>query len=89
VDTLIEAVGRLRRERDARMEVIVVGSVLEELQLKALAKGRSWCLFTGPFHDRERLSRIFRASDAVVIPGYVGLAVNHAFAHGLPVITCH
>ena len=34
------------------------------------------------------LSRIFRASDAVVIPGYVGLAVNHAFAHGLPVITC-
>jgi hypothetical protein len=25
--------------------------------------------------------------DALVIPNYV--AVNHAFAHGLPVITCH
>src|SRR3546814_15903003 len=28
-----------------------------------------------------------RVADALVIPGYVGLAVNHAFAQGLPVVT--
>jgi glycosyltransferase involved in cell wall biosynthesis len=28
-----------------------------------------------------------RIAAAVVIPGKVGLAVNHAFAHGVPVIT--
>ena len=50
--------------------------------------GESWCRFLGQVQDSDALGRIFRASDAVVIPGYVGLAVNHAFAHGLPVITC-
>lgn len=38
-------------------------------------------------HDRFRLACIFRCADALVIPGYVGLAVCHAFAHGVPVIT--
>jgi predicted RNA-binding Zn-ribbon protein involved in translation (DUF1610 family) len=59
-----------------------------ETHLRAVAAGEAWCRFLGPIQDSAALSRIFRASDAVVIPGYVGLAVNHAFAHGRPVITC-
>ena len=53
-----------------------------------MANGAAWCHFRGPIYDSDTLSRIFRAGDALVIPGYVGLAVNHAFAHGLPVVTC-
>jgi hypothetical protein len=28
-----------------------------------------------------------KLSRAVVIPGYLGLAINHAFAHGRPIVT--
>jgi glycosyltransferase involved in cell wall biosynthesis len=89
VDALIEAVQTLREQHGAPIEVLIVGSGPEEARLKTLASDAAWCRFLGQIHDTDALSRIFRASDAVVIPGYVGLAVNHAFAHGLPVITCH
>jgi len=89
VDALIEAVQTLRGRPDAPIEVLIVGSGPEEARLKGLAGGAAWCRFLGQIHDTDAMSRIFRVSDAVVIPGYVGLAVNHAFAHGLPVITCH
>jgi glycosyltransferase involved in cell wall biosynthesis len=89
VDALIEAAQTLRVQHGAPIEILIVGSGPEEAPLKALADGAAWCRFLGQIHDTDALSRIFRASDAVVIPGYVGLAVNHAFAHGLPVITCH
>ena len=89
VDVLIEAVQKLRAQHGALIEVLIVGSGPEEAQLRSLARGAAWCHFPGQIYDTGALSRIFRMSDAVVIPGYVGLAVNHAFAHGLPVITCH
>ena len=89
VDVLIEAVQKLRAQHGALIEVLIVGSGPEEAQLRSLARSAAWCHFPGQMYDTGALSRIFRMSDAVVIPGYVGLAVNHAFAHGLPVITCH
>ena len=89
VDALIEAARELRQRQPIAIEVLVVGSGPAESQLKTLGGGEAWCRFLGQVQDSDALGRIFRASDAVVIPGYVGLAVNHAFAHGLPVITCH
>ena len=89
VDALIEAARELRQQQPIAIEVLVVGSGPAESQLKTLGGGEGWCRFLGQVQDSDALGRIFRASDAVVIPGYVGLAVNHAFAHGLPVITCH
>jgi glycosyltransferase involved in cell wall biosynthesis len=87
VDALIEAVQELRQQPGASIEVLIVGSGPDDAKLRSRAAGAGWCHFLGPIHDTVVLSRIFRVSDAVVIPGYVGLAVNHAFAHGLPVIT--
>jgi len=88
VDALIETARELRQRHGTAIEVLVVGSGPMESRLRAAAAGAAWCQFLGQIQDSVALSRIFRASDAVVIPGYVGLAVNHAFAHGLPVITC-
>jgi glycosyltransferase involved in cell wall biosynthesis len=88
VDALIETARELRRGHGAPIEVLIVGSGPMETHLRAVAAGEAWCRFLGPIQDRAALSRVFRVSDAVVIPGYVGLAVNHAFAHGRPVITC-
>jgi glycosyltransferase involved in cell wall biosynthesis len=89
VDALIAAAGRLRAGAAKPIDVLIVGEGPEEAALRAQAAGAPWCHFLGAVHQREALSRIFRVADALVIPGYVGLAVNHAFAHGLPVITCH
>jgi glycosyltransferase involved in cell wall biosynthesis len=88
VDRLVEAARAVRSRHGAPVEVVVVGGGPEEARLIALAGGEGWCHFLGPIHATEPLSRLFRISDALVIPGYVGLAVNHAFAHGVPVITC-
>src|SRR5690606_21099776 len=34
-----------------------------------------------------RIARAMKLCRAVVIPGYLGLAINHAFAHGRPIVT--
>jgi glycosyltransferase involved in cell wall biosynthesis len=86
VEELIRAVASLRGEGlDA--EIVIVGNGPERATLDREAAGAAWCHFLGAVHDVEGITRIYRASDALVIPGYVGLAVNRGFAHGMPVIT--
>lgn len=86
VEDLIRAVAALRNDGVAA-EAIIVGDGPERASLEDKAGGASWCHFLGAVHDVDGISRIYRASDALVIPGYVGLAVNRGFAHGMPVIT--
>jgi glycosyltransferase involved in cell wall biosynthesis len=86
VEDLIGAVRGLR-EAGVNAETIIVGDGPERAALEKCAGGASWCHFLGAVHDADGIARIYRASDALVIPGYVGLAVNRGFAHGMPVIT--
>jgi glycosyltransferase involved in cell wall biosynthesis len=88
VHWLIGAVETLLAEMKQRIEVLIVGGGPEEASLREVAGNMAWCRFLGPVDAPDRLGEIFRVSEAVVIPGYVGLAVNHAFAHGVPLITC-
>jgi glycosyltransferase involved in cell wall biosynthesis len=86
VEELIRAVRALRGE-GANIETVIVGDGPERKALEAEAKGEGGCHFLGAVHDVGGIARIYRASDALVIPGYVGLAVNRGLAHGMPVIT--
>lgn len=86
VEELVHAVRALRGDGLAA-EIIIVGDGPQRDALEREAAGAGWCHFLGAVHDVERISRIYRASDSLVIPGYVGLAVNRGFAHGMPVIT--
>jgi glycosyltransferase involved in cell wall biosynthesis len=43
--------------------------------------------FTGELRNQAQVARYLRVASAVVVPGALGLAVNHALAHGLPVIS--
>jgi glycosyltransferase involved in cell wall biosynthesis len=86
VDDLIRAVASLRGE-GVDVETIIVGDGPERGALEAVAGGAPWCHFRGAVHDVDGIGLIYRASDALVIPGYVGLAVNRGFAHGMPIIT--
>ncbi|HEY5209235.1 MAG TPA: glycosyltransferase family 4 protein [Stellaceae bacterium] len=86
VEDLIRAVSALRDE-GIGAEAVIVGDGPERAALEATADGAPWCHFLGAVHDVAGIGRIYRASDALVIPGYVGLAVNRGFAHGMPLIT--
>jgi glycosyltransferase involved in cell wall biosynthesis len=86
VEEMIRGVAALRLA-GVDAEAIIVGDGPERASLEDEADGAPWCHFVGAVHDVEGISRIYRASDALVIPGYVGLAVNRGFAHGMPVIT--
>jgi glycosyltransferase involved in cell wall biosynthesis len=86
-DLLLTIVDEMRRQ-NLNVEAMVIGSGPEEAPRRAAFEANAGCHFLGPVYDADRMARALRASDAIVIPDYIGLAVNQAFAHGLPVITC-
>lgn len=83
VDMLVEFAAQR-----AGLSLVIVGDGPERRALETAAGGLPRILFWGhlPAEDM-RLAMAFRVSAALVIPGYIGLAVNHAFAHGRPVVT--
>jgi glycosyltransferase involved in cell wall biosynthesis len=91
VDLLIEAACLANRARAGKppIEVVVIGSGPLEAELRALAADVPQIHFTGQLPPDERVARILKVSAAVAIAGAIGLLINHAFAHGKPVITRH
>ncbi|HKP17781.1 MAG TPA: glycosyltransferase family 4 protein [Gaiellaceae bacterium] len=86
VPQLVEAFRRLR-SRGAAVELALIGGGPSLADVRAAADGVPGVHVTGELRDQERIARWLRAAAAVVIPGSVGLGVNHALAHGTPVIT--
>jgi glycosyltransferase involved in cell wall biosynthesis len=70
------------------VDVLIIGDGEEREKLEQLSKGTSNIRFAGAIDPADiRLARAMKLCRAVVVPGYLGLAINHAFAHGRPVIT--
>ena len=67
------------------MDIIIFGQGSEEDELRRLAKGLSNVVFHA--HHDLKLARALRIGAAIVVPGYLGLAVTHGFAHGIPTLT--
>jgi len=42
--------------------------------------------YLGPVYDPVRINEIFKLADVFCMPGEIGLAINQAFYHGLPVV---
>lgn len=84
---LLLAIARDLRAEGLPIEVVLVGNGGDEQKLRGEFQSERWCHFMGAIFDGERIAEIMRASDAIVVPDYIGLAINHGFAHGLPVIT--
>ncbi|MGX1926521.1 glycosyltransferase family 4 protein [Vibrio sp. NH-7] len=86
LERFIEAAGSAKNLD--KISLVVVGdgemkdewmSMCEDVGLKSV--------FLGEVFEDKRLSIIFKSSDWFVMPGYVGLAIVHAFSHGLPILT--
>lgn len=84
VDFLIDYV-RYCKENDRIVYAVIFGSGVEQEKLIRSAEGLETIFFRAP--DDRALARALRVASAVVIPGNVGLAITHSFAHGVPLIT--
>jgi glycosyltransferase involved in cell wall biosynthesis len=86
LDVAIEAM-RILMDRGLTGHLLVVGSGPNLAGYVGQAHG----VPIRPLHrgvtDEDALAVYFATSDLVLIPGAVGLAVNHAFAYGLPIMT--
>jgi glycosyltransferase involved in cell wall biosynthesis len=69
----------------------IIGSGPEENKLKTqvttLLNFREHVFFYGAIHDEFETGKMLYAADLMIIPGAVGLSVNHAFAFECPVAT--
>jgi glycosyltransferase involved in cell wall biosynthesis len=86
LDVAIDAMRVLSAEGHAA-HLLVVGAGLSLPSYVARSADLERVHFLGEIHDEDELAVIFAASDLVLIPGAVGLAVNHALAYGLPLVT--
>ncbi len=85
-DMLLETWDRLTQEAPATL--LIIGDGPERAAMEAVVSARSLqgVRFLGSLL-REEAGPWLYASDLMLMPGYLGLAVNHAFAYGLPVVS--
>lgn len=84
--TLVRIAERFQRDRPSTL--IVIGDGPERATMEQAAREAGLDVrFLGALTAYDESSDWLFASDVMVLPGYVGLAVNHAFALGLPVVT--
>ena len=91
VDLLLEAFARAVDRIPAHVGLDIVGEGAEGEALRSLAARlglESRVRFHGRVTDESLLRPIFARALAYVSPGPVGLGVLHAFAYGVPVVTC-
>jgi glycosyltransferase involved in cell wall biosynthesis len=82
VDLLCDAFKLITNE-DIRL--VIVGTGVSEDQQDRIRKMKN-ASYLGALFDPVIVNEIYKMSDIFVMPGGVGLAINHAFYHGLPVI---
>lgn len=88
LDELVEAVRRLgARAGLPPVEVAVLGDGPDLPRISELASEVPGVHLPGAVYDEEHVARWLRVAAVLATPGKVGLAVNHALAHGVPVVT--
>jgi glycosyltransferase involved in cell wall biosynthesis len=89
VGELLEAFAMLSADSLAqrKLELVVLGAGPELEAVRLRAAGLPGVRVRGEVIDQLEVARYMRVAAAVVIPGGVGLAVNHAISQGRPLIT--
>jgi glycosyltransferase involved in cell wall biosynthesis len=88
VDVLIECMRRWRADASLMpIELLIAGDGPERTALERQAADLSNIRFLGNVYEPDQVAKLMKVAVAVILPGTVGLAVNHAFAFGRPVVT--
>lgn len=84
---LLEIVRRLQADPAVgEIDLAIVGDGPDCARLEVAAAGLENVRFFGVVHDPDRLALLMKAAAVMVNPGSAGLAINHCFAHGVPVL---
>jgi glycosyltransferase involved in cell wall biosynthesis len=86
LENFIKALGKSKNKDSVAL--VIVGDGEMRADWEALCKESNVnALFLGEIFDENRLAVIFKSADWFVMPGYVGLAIVHAFSAGLPLLS--
>ncbi len=88
IDVFLEILSLLQKE-GLNIGGIIMGDGPEKTALEQIVKTEniSEVHFLGNIADWETSGKYLYLSDVMLMPGYVGLSVNHALCFGLPVVT--
>jgi len=78
--------GKLIRAQIPDFHLILVGGGPEESSVRASVQGIPWIYLMGPRFGKAK-SELLAISDALLMPGAVGLVILDAFAAGLPLLS--
>lgn len=84
---LVDLAADLQKKQDVGLVIIGDGPARASLEQHIGREGLRHAFVLGAMRSFVESAPFLFASDVLVIPGPVGLAVNHAFALGLPVVT--
>ena len=84
---LLDVFERFRKGTPASLVIIGAGPERSNMESRVSRSSIPDVHFLGEIPSLESSAPYLFASDVLVMPGYVGLAVNHAFSLGLPVVT--
>jgi glycosyltransferase involved in cell wall biosynthesis len=88
IHELVELARRLAgRPELPPVETVVIGDGPELAAARDAAGDLPGVRFLGGVYEDAEVARWLRVAAAVIIPGAVGLAANHALAHGVPLLT--
>jgi L-malate glycosyltransferase len=85
LDFLIAACQAIR-QRISNFHMIFIGNGPEQGKIEQAAQEHGWIHYVGPKFGRDR-AMYFRVSQALLIPGLVGLAIVDSFVAGTPLFT--
>ncbi len=86
-EELINIFHEIRSKQPANLLVMGGGPERENMEKQAADLGLEDVHFLGSISKLEESAPYLYAADLMLLPGYVGLVVNHAFSMGLPVLT--
>ena len=86
-DRLLDVFGALRAKRTAHLLVVGDGPERQAMEARIAREAIADVHFLGALPAWADSAPYLYAADLMLMPGYLGLAVNHAFAFGLPVVS--
>lgn len=84
---LLDVLAHLRRSAPVSLVIVGDGPLRPALERRVTEEALDNVILTGSLTDWARSAPYLFASDVMLVPGYLGLVVNHAFAFGLPVVS--
>jgi glycosyltransferase involved in cell wall biosynthesis len=87
LDALLDVFKRITASRRATLLIIGDGPERVRLTKRVETEKITNVRFLGPLNDWRESAPFVYCSDVMVMPRYLGLAINHAFCFGVPVVS--